>query len=61
MARPCIAMSIRTDAGICRYCGVVTVVTNLTKIEGEAGYDAYHCPECKEGRTTMQKDQGVKR
>lgn len=38
-------MSMRTDSGVCRYCGSVMVVSALMKLDG-TGVDAYACPEC---------------
>ncbi len=44
-------MSIRTDSGVCRYCGVVLELALLRRIEDQASHrapavDDYVCPDC---------------
>ncbi len=39
-------MSMRSDAGVCRYCGAVLQLAALTKIIGATGVDAYSCADC---------------
>ena len=49
-------MSIRTDSGVCRYCGVVMQVAKMSKVDGATGFDAYACPEC--GSEVPKKSSG---
>lgn len=39
-------MSIRTDSGVCRYCGMVLHVEKMKRLDGPPAYDAYACPAC---------------
>lgn len=41
-------MSIRTDAGVCRFCGSVLVLDALEHLDVPDAVDAYACSECIE-------------
>lgn len=50
-------MSIRTDSGVCKYCGQVLLVSQLTRLDGPPAVDNYACPECASGVTRKGNTQ----
>lgn len=41
-------MSIRSDAGVCRFCGTVMLVEKLRSLDVPDATDAYACEDCIE-------------
>lgn len=43
-------MSIRTDAGKCRFCGTVALIEDLTEVPADEAGPTYVCETCADER-----------